>query len=147
MDKFHMKVARYIEDRIDIKKLMGLECSISVTKQVPMLSNMFSSGGLFASETPYTEVLINFGIGADKIFDDAMLQCADCFVMNDYNKAKSAKRFAFSAMNFSYCINGIWYSMIQRNIIVQFAAPLVETTGSGITMLVAGRSYKMRFYR
>lgn len=139
MDDFSIRVSTYLEKAIDIEHMKKYGFSVIETKSVPIIVNpsvLCWSGG----PTNYTDVQVDFDLRTADMFDDILEQCRDYMSMSNYKKARSIRRFAFPVLSFDYAIGDAKYYMPKTRIVGQLIAPLIETSGTGLQLIVTGRT-------
>lgn len=144
MDDFSIRVSTYLEKIIDIERMKEHEFSIIETKSVPVIVN---PSAICWSESPtnYTDVQVDFDFRTANMFDDILEGCRCYMSMANYKKARSIRRFAFPVLSFEYSIGGKWYFMPKTRIVGQLVAPLIETSGAGLQLIVTGRTIRRMF--
>lgn len=144
MDDFSIRVSTYLEKIINVERMKEHEFSIIETKSIPVIVNP-SAVCWSESPTDYTDVQIDFDFRTADMFDDILERCRGYMSMANYEKAQSIRRFAFPVLSFEYNLDDTRYFMPKTRIVGQLVAPLIETSGAGLQLIVTGRTVRRMF--
>lgn len=134
-----MHVSTYLDKAINIERLKEHEFTVIETKSVPVIVNP-STLCWSGSATNYTDIQIDFDLSTAELFDDILERCRDYMSRANYKKAQQIRRFAFPVLSFEYTIGDTVYYMPKTRIVGQLIAPLIETSGTGLQLIITGRS-------
>lgn len=134
-----MRVSTYLENAIDINRLKQYEYTIIETKSIPVIVNP-STATWTETLTNYTDVQIDFDMRSADLFVGILERCREYMSLANYQKAQTIRRLAFPVISFEYKFGSAVYYMPRTRIVGQLIAPLVETSGAGLQLIVTGRS-------